>query len=434
MAGERSSLVAGFSSPVVMAFAQRHAAKYYHWHKLSRIARDDKIDPLAAWAVIRFGRMSQAKRLPLRGEGTNPLFFVPTGLVQLECMRIDQELASGIPGGVDRPLGADARTRYVVSSMMDEAIASSQIEGASTLHRVAKQMLREGREPKNLSERMIINNYNAMKMVRDRRGEPMSPEFLLEIQLVLTDGTLDDPGQQGRFRTSDDVVEVVSNRDGEVIHTPPPASELKARIQRLCDFANHTPTAAGDFIHPIVKAIALHFQIGFDHPFCDGNGRTARALFYWSALRDRYELLEFLPISRMILDAPGKYVRAYQETETDGFDLTYFLHFHLDVISRAREGFKNRAVSKQQEIERQENLLRSEIDLNYRQRTLLQAASEDPGRLFTIQGHQQAHALAYATSRADLLDLVDRGLLERRTVGNKFVFKASAKLVSKLKA
>lgn len=426
--------MAGFSSPAVMDFAQRHAAKHYHWHKISRIARDEKIDPQAAWAVIRFGRLSQSKRLPLVGDGTNPLFFVPTGFVQLECMRIDQELASGIPGGVDRPLGADARARYVVSSMMDEAIASSQIEGASTLHRVAKQMLQEGREPKNLSERMIINNYNAMMLVRSRRTEQMSPEFLLDIQRTLTDNTLDDPSQQGRFRTSEDLVEVVSNRDGEEIHTPPPASELRSRTKRLCDFANHSPTAVGDFIHPIVKAIALHFQIGFDHPFCDGNGRTARALFYWSALRDQYELLEFLPISRMILEAPGKYVRAYQETETDGFDLTYFLHFHLEVISRAREDFKTRAAEKQRVIERQESLLRSEIDLNYRQRTLIQAASEDPGRLFTIQGHQGSHFSAYATARADLLDLVARGLLERRTVGNKFVFKASAKLLSKLNA
>lgn len=433
IAGDPSLLMSGLANPAVLAFAQQRAGKHYHWHKLRRIASDAGIDPHEAWAVARFGRLSQSRTLPLHGDGSSPIVFVPTGCIQLECMRIDQELASGIPGGVDRGMGTDARARFVVSSLMDEAIASSQIEGASTLHRVAKRMLQEGRPPRNRSEQMIVNNYRTMIMIRERRSEAMTPELLLEIQQTLTDGTLDHADQQGRFRTIADMVEVVSNRDGEVIHTPPPANELRARLGRLCTFANQLAENGDNFIHPIVKAIALHFQIGFDHPFCDGNGRTARALFYWSALRDRYELIEFLPISRMILEAPGKYVRAYQETETDGFDLTYFLHFHLDIISRAREDFRARAAEKQRQIERQEALIGSEIGINYRQRTLLQAASEQPDRVFTIQGHQGSHMVAYATARADLLDLVERGLLEQRSVGKRFVFNPSKRLISMLR-
>jgi hypothetical protein len=51
-------------------------------------------------------------------------------------------------------------------SLMDEAIASSQIEGAATTRKKAKEMLRENRPPKNRSEKMIANNYITIKRIR----------------------------------------------------------------------------------------------------------------------------------------------------------------------------------------------------------------------------------------------------------------------------
>jgi Fic family protein len=47
----------------------------------------------------------------------------------------------------------------VLRSLQEEAITSSQLEGAATTHKVAKHMLREQREPRNKGERMILNNY-----------------------------------------------------------------------------------------------------------------------------------------------------------------------------------------------------------------------------------------------------------------------------------
>lgn len=58
----------------------------------------------------------------------------------------------------------------------------------------------------------------------------------------------------------------------------------------MCAFPNgHLPDT---FIHPAIRAIILHFWLGYDHPFVDGNGRTARALFYWAMLRQNYSLFE----------------------------------------------------------------------------------------------------------------------------------------------
>ena len=101
----------------------------------------------------------------------------------------------------------------------------------------------------------------------------------------------------------------------------------------MCDFANgKTP---GEFVHPAIRSIILHFWLAYDHPFLDGNGRTARALFYWSMLHHHYWLCEFISISHLILKAPAEYERAFLYTETDDNDLTYFIIYHLKLIRRA---------------------------------------------------------------------------------------------------
>ena len=75
---------------------------------------------------------------------------------------------------------------------------------------------------------------------------------------------------------------VVADNQGEVLHVPPPAEELPERLQRLCDFANGASDTA--YVPPVVRAIVAHFMLAYDHPFVDGNGRTARLLLYWSML------------------------------------------------------------------------------------------------------------------------------------------------------
>ena len=67
------------------------------------------------------------------------------------------------------------------------------------------------------------------------------------------------------------------------------------------------------FLHPVIRSILLHFWVAYDHPFVDGNGRNARALFYWSMLRHGFWLAEFFSISHEILKAPRKYYRAFRK-------------------------------------------------------------------------------------------------------------------------
>ena len=189
---------------------------------------------------------------------------------------------------------------------------------------MAKKMHRSNRKPKERSEQKIFNNYRAINEIRDLKERNLTPTLLLHLQQMITDNTLDDSSYEARFRRPDEYIRVEEVFSQEVLHNPPSAHTLEYRIEELCEFANES---SPPFIHPVIKAIALHFAIGFIHPFVDGNGRTARAVFYWYMLKNDYWLFEFLPLSRIFLKGFARYGRAFMHTEMNDGDLTYFIHF-----------------------------------------------------------------------------------------------------------
>ncbi len=400
-------------------FARDANARYWHWDRVRIIARERGLEPELAWLVVALGRGAW-RTLPLSGAGGRPLRYTMPDAIQREAMLIDQQRAGQIGLDDTGVLTSGQRDRFVVTMLMEEAISSSMLEGAVTTRREAKQMLREDRRPKTHGERMVANNYRAMQFVRDHVDRPMTPELLLEIQGVLVDDTV--PADQvARFRTSNDRVHVVDQYE-EVVHEPPLASELPQRLEELCAFANQRGDSEA-FIHPVVRASVLHFQLGLDHPFCDGNGRTARALFFWSMLRSGYWLIEFLPISPFIRRGPAKYGRAFLEVETDDFDVTYFLVYTARILRRAREELIEHVRDKQREILRAGEHFSSEPDLNHRQRALLMHAVRHPDSIYSIEGHRNSHRVAYATARKDLMDLVAAGLLTQLRVGKRLMYR-----------
>jgi Fic family protein len=177
--------------------------------------------------------------------------------------------------------------------------------------------------------------------------------------------------------------------------------------------------------------------MGYDHPFCDGNGRTARALFYWSMLRSGFWMAEYLSISRILKQAPAQYMRSYLLTETDDGDTTYFVSHQLDVLLKAIEGVHQYIARKQHEHTDAAALLKpgSKLarQLNHRQRELLLNALKNPGKPFTIEVHRRTHDVVYQTARADLLGLMKAGLMNQYRQGNAHVFIARPDLADKLR-
>ncbi len=326
-----------------------------------------------------------------------------------------------------------ARQHYLVNSLMEEAIRSSQLEGATTSRRVAKELLQSGRPPKDRSETMILNNYNALRFMRDIVDDELAPSHVLEMQRILTEGTLDDPDAAGRLQTTGDERVAVFDRNDQdvVLHRPPPASQLPERLERLCAFANGTDDD-GAFVHPVIRAILLHFWLAYDHPFEDGNGRTARLLFYWSMRKQGYWLTEYLSISRLLRQAPAKYTRSFLLTEKDERDATYFIIFQLRIIERAVEELHTYIRRKIRDLRKVERAIEGAGDLNHRQLALLSHAARSAGQIYTFRSHATSHNVTVETARTDLLHLWRRELLERRKSGRRYVFEPPADLTDRL--
>jgi Fic family protein len=271
---------------------------------------------------------------------------------------------------------------------------------------------------------MIFNNYVAMKRIREMKGEEITADRILDLHRILTEDTLEESRDAGRFRTRDDVY-VADIRDNSLLHVPPSCVELPERMQRLCNFANATESAR-PFVHPVIRAILLHFMIGYDHPFVDGNGRTARALFYWSMINSGYWLMEYASISHILRRAPSQYIRAYLHTETDGSDTTYFLLHQLKTIRRAINALHEYLAHKAAEQKEAERLLGTSTRLralfNHRQIAVLGNALRDKAEVYRVESHRRTHNVVYQTARQDLLDLHKLGLMEKTKHGNAFVF------------
>ncbi len=404
--------------------------RYLPWDELRFRKPPEGLTPEEWWLAVKLRRKSGSRSLSLNDKAGRPFHFCVPDLVMDLLHQIDRGGGAfvQIPGQITN---ADQRDRYLIRSLMEEAITSSQLEGAASTREVAKKMLAEGRKPQNRSERMIANNYATMQHILELKEEPLTPEMVFQIHREISREALDLPDGAGRFRRAEEAINV-SDPEGCVFHLPPPADELSSRLKRMCDFANaETPDF---FVHPVIRGIILHFWLAYDHPFVDGNGRTARALFYWQMLHSGYWIFEFISISHFLRKAPVQYGMSFLHAETDENDLTYFILHQAEIIRRALKELHDYVARKSAEARSCLDALEKYPELNHRQQALISHAVRHPGCAYKIASHQARQGITYATARSDLLKLAQASLFEQKKVGRTFVFVAAKNLELRLQS
>lgn len=374
---------------------------YAYWDKVKYQPLPEGCTPQILWTYVKASRL----RGMVNVWNKYGIKFCVTSQMQRLCHEFD--MLFGSFWSAENEAQSVEKKYYLTSSLMEEAIYSSQMEGASTTRIVAKDMLRKKKSPQNKSQQMIVNNYATIQYITQHRNEPLTEESLLYIHRLMTENTLDNPDDAGRFRTNDDVV-VVDMTSSEVVYTPPSHKEIPEFIESLCDMFNNDNQRT--FIHPIIKGIIIHFMLAYMHPFVDGNGRTARALFYWYMLKENYWLTEYMSISRVIAKSKNNYEKTFRYSENDDNDIGYFVAYNLRALKISFEQLTVYIRRKQQE-KKAATAFMAMGNINQRQAMVLQRLTEEPDAILTVKDVQEQFSVSSMTARKDLTELVQRGYL-----------------------
>ncbi|MBR3521021.1 MAG: Fic family protein [Prevotella sp.] len=388
-------------APDIMSVVDKVNADYEYWDKAKYKKLPEGFTPQMLWTYVKASRLRSA--IPVWSKyGIN---LCVTSQMQRLCHEFDMKFGSFWE--VEGDSQSAEKKYYLSSSLMEEAIYSSKMEGASTTRIVAKDMLRKKKSPQNKSQQMIVNNYNTIQYIVEHKEQPLTEELLLTIHRLMTEKTLDNPEDAGRFRTNDKVV-VADMVEGDIIYTPPSFQEIPEFVESLCIFFNNDNPRT--FIHPIIRGIIVHFMLAFMHPFVDGNGRTARALFYWYMLKEGYKLTEYMSISRVIAKSKTNYEKAFRYVENDDNDMGYFVAYNLGALEKSFQQLRDYIQRKQRE-KRAASLFMMAGNINQRQALILQRLKEEPDTIFTVKDVQEQFSVSSMTARKDLTDLVQQGYL-----------------------
>lgn len=387
--------------PNIMPVVDKVNADYEYWDKAKYKKLPEGFTPQMLWTNVKASRLRST--IPVWNKyGIN---LCVTSQMQRLCHEFDMKFGSFWE--VEGDSQSAEKKYYLSSSLMEEAIYSSKMEGASTTRIVAKDMLRKKKSPQNKSQQMIVNNYNTIQYIVEHKEQPLTEELLLTIHRLMTEKTLDNPEDAGRFRTNDKVV-VADMVEGDIIYTPPSFQEISEFVESLCNFFNNDNPRT--FIHPIIRGIIVHFMLAFMHPFVDGNGRTARALFYWYMLKEGYKLTEYMSISRVIAKSKANYEKAFRYVENDGNDMGYFVAYNLGALEKSFQQLRDYIQRKQREKRAASSFMMAG-NINQRQALILQRLKEEPDSIFTVKDVQDQFSVSSMTARKDLSDLVQQGYL-----------------------
>ena len=159
-------------APNIMPIVDKVNDDYEYWDKVKYKKLPEGVTPQILWANVKASRLRNM--IPVWEKYGITLSI--SSQMQRLCHEFDMKFGSFWE--VEGDSQSAEKKYYLSSSLMEEAIYSSKMEGASTTRIVAKNMLRKKKSPQNKSQQMIVNNYNTIQYIVDHRSEPLTEELL----------------------------------------------------------------------------------------------------------------------------------------------------------------------------------------------------------------------------------------------------------------
>ncbi len=303
------------------------------------------------------------------------------------------------------------KIEFLANAAVEEAVASAIYEGANSTRLKAKALIASGNKPKDKDEWMLVNNHLAMRWVKENSKLPVSHGLVLKIHEIVSKNTLqgDDISFCGKFRN--DVV-YVGNHQG-TIHR-----KIKEALTEVIELTTNHPR----FLHSLIKGILLHYFVAYIHPFFDGNGRTARTLFYFKAIKNDLKFVELLSISADLKEHGKRYKRSFDLVNEHELDITFFIDFCLDSLVTSL-GKVEKKVNYLFDI----SLLIEKEGLTFNQVSLLQRMALNKYRATSIEKYAREIRKSREIARRELKDLLKKAYLKEEKKGRKFIYYVNSK-------
>lgn len=267
-------------------------------------------------------------------------------------------------------------SELIIDSLIFEAFSSSSIEGAHSTVKRTRELIVKKQEPKDKSEKMILNNYKALDFLR-KMNEDLTDGLVCRVHKIVSEGTLEKDSDEGVYRSE---ANEIINQQGKVIFSPTAnIEEMKQMIAKLYEFL-----LDDDFEMPtenIYKAIAFHFIFSYIHPFIDGNGRTVRILFTYMLKKYGFGMFYFISLSEVIYKSKNikNYYKAFVDVERSGngkhYDMTYFFYYMIKVMQEGIEILKDRVKNYLREDFTLSIAKKDNLDLTQRQKQIVKILS-----------------------------------------------------------
>lgn len=317
---------------------------YFEAHYLSkrevlfRLPLNLPID--AFWQELQNRRKARATVLPLYNASGRPYWFAVTDTMVSASEKLCE-------AALEQDDSFDPYRVQMTGTIMQECFFTSFVEGAQIPVQEAMDFLQRGTEPENIQEQMLWNNRNAWVSVMNALYRPIDEGMLKSLAFMLTE---DMEGCSEEYRQSDQHPIAAMNNEP---YSLPSSYILPERMNDYCKYLQSPD------VHPLIKAAVGQAYILVSRPFQEGNERMSRMISYIVLMRSGYEFFRDISISGMIARESYRYYKSMCEIlreENDG-DLTYFIEYFLDMLSRALDTKRQADLRREQEsIEAERNM------------------------------------------------------------------------------
>ncbi|MHB8705594.1 MAG: Fic family protein [Coriobacteriia bacterium] len=409
-------LLASGSVPQIL---KRTSASYLSWDSFLALRLPSEMSPLETWDLLKLVNRATGIELPIPDLEGNEYWYLRTHEIADSCARI--QCLCRADSELYRRLTTMQNRRVIVRSRVDETIAAALLDGLAISEDDAYSLLQTERTPRSDTERLVLNTLNALDQLNELVEQPFSLGLFMHMRDLIIEGV----NVEKLAFTTPRMGLMTSDYTDEQVRD---ASDRQ--LDYMIAYANHDAGDVHDSV--ILRGLLLADMFRFYRPLPNMNSEVGRLAFRLYTLKTGLPVLGMLPLSRIkLLWEEGTLQsslvtidkeRYFEMRNHDGADLTGYTTLVSQMTLATLQELHWQLHKLEQRDEELRELLQRDPEINHRQRSILGRALRNPRAEFRISYHKTTHNVVYATARADLLELVDKGFLNVDKRGRAMVF------------